>query len=335
MSIVLLFNFHISMAKGNMFLGMARGKVGDVVFYRADGQQLSRVRNRNPRNPRSNAQLFQRAIMATVVQAYTAGKAIFDHSFQGYSVGAQNQREFLKRNAKMLRELIATDINTPITTNDQKGRVVAPGVSTPAINPFIISAGTYDQNLFTVNGGAFKLPEPSEGESVKNYATRLNLLPGDIYTIVCLSPRNDDAYVSSVYDDVLASQPIVDFMYARLIVKTNLTSETALAEYGQLFEVEVGGVGVDSAQNISEWAVVDQPITSIVGNPDAYRTSGAIGIIRSRRDQDLRSNSSLVVNYGSDAETMFGIASDYLLDVWKAGTVPIGDSDLILEGGEG
>lgn len=75
------------MAKGNMFLGMARGKVGDVVFYRADGQQLSRVRNRNPRNPRTNAQLFQRAIMATVVQAYAAGKELFDHSFQGFQSG--------------------------------------------------------------------------------------------------------------------------------------------------------------------------------------------------------------------------------------------------------
>ena len=137
------------MAKGNMFLGMARGKVGDVVFYRADGQQLSRVRNRNPRNPRSDAQLFQRAIMATTVQAYTAGKAIFDHSFQGYSVGAQNQREFLKRNAKMLRELIATDINTPIATNQQKARVVAPGVSMPVPNAYVISRGTYDQSLFS------------------------------------------------------------------------------------------------------------------------------------------------------------------------------------------
>ena len=321
------------MAKGNMFLGMARGKVGDVVFYRADGQQLSRVRNRNPRNPRSNAQLFQRAIMASVVQAYTAGKAIFDHSFQGYSVGAQNQREFIKRNAKMLRELIAADINTPITTNDQKGRVVAPGVSTPAINPFVISSGTYDQNLFIAEGGAFKLPVPTKGETVKNYAERNNLVSGDIFTIVCLSPRKADAYVSNVWDDVLASQPVVDFMFARLTVKANLTSETALTEYGQLFDIETAGIGVDTPQQISEWPFEDNAFTSIVADPDSYRASGAIGIIRSRKDQDLRSNSSLIVNYGSNAETMFGIASDYLLDAWRAGTSSIGDSDLILEGG--
>lgn len=324
------------MAKGNMFLGMARGKIGDVVFYRADGQQLSRVRNRNPRNPRSNAQLFQRAIMATVVQAYTAGKVIFDHSFQGYSVGAQNQREFLKRNAKMLRELIATDINTPITTNEQKGRVVAPGVSTPAINPFLVSVGTYDQNLFEVNNGACKIPEPQENETVKNYAERHNLIAGDIYTIVSLAPRKEDAYVSNAYDDVLASQPIVDFMYVRLIVKSGLESDNdKLMEYGQLFDVEVGGNGVQIQQQVEEWAVIDQSITAIAQNPDAYRASGAIGVIRSRKDMDLRSNSSLSVRYGTDAESMFGIASDYVLDAWRAGTSSIGNSDLILEGGEG
>lgn len=323
------------MAKGNMFLGMARGKVGDVVFYRADGQQLSRVRNRNPRNPRSNAQLYQRAIMATVVQAYTAGKAIFDHSFQGYSVGAQNQREFMKRNTKLLRELVAADINTPIATNQQKGRVVAPGISTPAIDPFVISSGSYDQNLFTEVEGGFKLPETTENETVKAYAVRNNLIAGDIYTIVCMLPKKVDAYVSNVYDDVLASQPYVDFMFARLAVKSDLTAETALTTISQLFDIEVGGVGVASAEELGEMPVNVEVIQRIEADDEAYLPSGgAIGVIRSRKDLDLRSNSSLVVRYGSNAESMFGIASDYLLDVWKSGTQSIGDSDLILEGGD-
>lgn len=322
------------MAKGNMFLGMARGKVGDVVFYRADGQQLSRVRNRNPRNPRTNPQLFQRAIMATVVQAYTAGKAIFDHSFQDYSVGAQNQREFIKRNAKMLRELIAADINTPIATNEQKGRVVAPGVSTPAINPFVISSGSYDQNLFKLVNGAYQLPETTNDETVKAYAERNKLIAGDIYTIVAMAPKVKDAYVSNVYDDVLASQPFVDFMFVRLTVKSDLTSTSKLSGYSQLFEMEVGGIGVKSAEMVADWGIATKlGVPALVATPEEYRASGAIGVIRSRKDQDLRSNSSLVVRYGNDAESMFGIASDYLLDAWQSGTQPIGDSDLILEGG--
>ena len=75
------------MSKGNLFQGMARGSVGDVTFTRVNGQQVARVRNRKPKNPRTNKQLYQRAIMATVMRAYSAGRAIFDHSFEGVKFG--------------------------------------------------------------------------------------------------------------------------------------------------------------------------------------------------------------------------------------------------------
>lgn len=324
------------MAKGNMFLGMARGKVGDVVFYRADGQQLSRVRNRNPRNPRTNPQLFQRAIMATVVQAYTAGKSIFDHSFQGYSVGAQNQREFLKRNAKMLRELIATDINTPIATNQQKARVVAPGVSMPVPNAYVIAHGTYDQTLFSYENRLYTLPSTTDNEKVNEYASRNNLLAGDIYTFVMFAARVNIEYQSPLWDDVLASQNACDFGFVRLIVKDVSGVSDVLSRYGQLFEIETSGNGVLIPEYVGQILINDAlSLGNFFSNEEVYLNTGAIGLIRSRRDQDLRSNSVMNMIYGEDAENMFGIASDYLLDTWRSGTVPIGDSDLILEGGEG
>lgn len=327
------------MAKGNMFLGMARGKVGDVVFYRADGQQLSRVRNRNPRNPRSNAQLFQRAIMATIVQAYTAGKAIFDHSFQGYSVGAQNQREFLKRNAKLLRETVAADINTPITTNQQKGRVVAPGVSSPVPFAYEISSGTYQQTIFTESnlGTTYSLPmiNDGDGETAKAYFERVGFTVGDIYTFVMFVPNENVLYQSNLWDDVLASQNACSFGYVRLIVKDASSDETPLTKISQLFEIECVGPFVKSAQDLGDLTLTSFSIESLSVENSGYYTTGALGLIRSRRDQDLRSNSKMLVSYGVDAEDMFGIASDYILDAWKSGTASIGESDLILEGGEG
>ena len=74
-------------------------------------------------------------------------------------------------------------------------------------------------------------------------------------------------------------------------------------------------------------------VLTVLDNPNDYLPSGAIGMIRSRKDQDLRSNSVLNVIYGSNKESRFGIASGYLLDAWSAGSSSIGDSDLILEGG--
>lgn len=328
------------MAKGNLFQGMGRGKVGDVVFSRLNGEQISRVRNRHPKNPRSNSQLYQRAIMATVMQAYSAGKAIFDHSFEGYAVGAQNQRRFLSLNAKMLRQLVATDINTPIATNSQKARVVAPGVSIPVANPFIISRGSYQQNLFSfdANRYSFALPDPTNEETVASYAARNGLIAGDIYTFIFLAEKKDIAYQSNIHDDVLASQNYCSFGFVRLIVKDGLSNvNIAAASYGQLFTVQTSGGDWEMSNNWLNDFDIDSAV-SITGfmtkNTNEYTNTGAIGLIRSRLDQDLRSDSVLYVKYGTTADDMFGIASDYILDEWKNATTSVGDSDLILEGGD-
>lgn len=328
------------MAKGNLFQGMGRGKVGDVVFSRLNGEQISRVRNRHPKNPRSNSQLYQRAIMATVMQAYSAGKAIFDHSFEGYAVGAQNQRRFLSLNAKMLRQLVATDINTPLTGNNQKARVVAPGVSVPVANPFIISRGSYQQTLFEQDpaDGSYALPAPRTAETVAAYASRNNLIAGDIYTFILFAIKKDIAYQSNLFDDVLASQNYCSFGWVRLIVKENLSSvNTAVNNFADLFEVQTSGGDFAVTQTTLAGFGMDYSIDMsalIVNNASSYTNTGAIGLIRSRLDQDLRSDSTMHVIYGTTADDMFGIASEYILDEWKNATTSVGDSDLILEGGD-
>lgn len=60
----------ITMAKGNMLLGYARGKVGSLVFARRKGEQITRARNFAPANPRTNAQMSQRMKMYAPVQLY-------------------------------------------------------------------------------------------------------------------------------------------------------------------------------------------------------------------------------------------------------------------------
>lgn len=328
------------MAKGNLFQGMGRGKVGDVVFSRLNGEQISRVRNRHPKNPRSNSQLYQRAIMATVMQAYSAGKAIFDHSFEGYAVGAQNQRRFLSLNAKMLRQLVATDINTPLTGNAQKARVVAPGVSVPVAAPFIISRGSYQQNVFSFDddNADFTMPAARNAETVAQYVSRIGLIAGDIYTFVMLAIKKDIAYQSNLFDDVLASQNYCSFGWVRLIVKENLSSiTTAVQNMSQLFDVQTSGGDFNVTSTTLAGIQVDDSLDMsklIVANKDAYTFTGGIGLIRSRLDQDLRSDSTMAVKYGSNADDMFGIASEYILDEWKNATTSVGDSDLILEGGD-
>lgn len=68
------------MSKKNMLLGVATGKVGDLVFYRAGGEQRTRTRV-TPANPRSYNQQVQRSKIAEIVNAYRAMSVLLKETF--------------------------------------------------------------------------------------------------------------------------------------------------------------------------------------------------------------------------------------------------------------
>lgn len=91
------------MAKGNLFLGTARRSVGDVVLYRRNGNQVSRVRVRKIANPRSDGQALQRSYMAAVSKFYSFFKSPLEKSWQGLN-RSQSQSAFLKANNNLVRQ---------------------------------------------------------------------------------------------------------------------------------------------------------------------------------------------------------------------------------------
>lgn len=96
------------MSKGNMLLGMARGKVGDLVFTRRNGEQITRPRVRVVNNPKTEGQQIQRMIFASVIWAYQKMKSVCDHSFEGVKYGADSQARFMSENLKVLRAYYPT-----------------------------------------------------------------------------------------------------------------------------------------------------------------------------------------------------------------------------------
>lgn len=87
------------MAKGNIILGYLRGSIGDITFFRAKGQQLSRARNRAPANPRTAAQMDQRAKMACAVKFYSqVGTNFFKYAFEGKKDKESYFNAFVKNN---------------------------------------------------------------------------------------------------------------------------------------------------------------------------------------------------------------------------------------------
>lgn len=337
------------MAKGNMLQGMATGKLGDVVFARANGEQISRVRNRHPKNPRTNKQMYQRAVMATVMQAYSAGQEIFNHAFQGKSVGAENQRAFLSKNSKLLRGLIAAELEAGTSALNCNAAVVAPGAITPVPNEYMISEGTYPQNFFGWDevDYDFGVPDATEGETVAQYAQRNGLIAGDIYTFVAMvisdstpsfTVRGVTTATKGAYKP--ESQYPCVFAYMRLQVKdvTSVVTPMAEATLGTIFELTASR---NASSSIMGASVGDSiPVTDIVSSnqfPAITNGLASIGVIRSRLDQDLRSTSFMHVasSVGGRAnDGMYGITSPLALAAWQQGTEALGDSDLILEGGD-
>lgn len=301
---------------------MARGKVGDVVFYRMNGWQMSRVRNRNPKNPRSNEQLYQRAVIATTMKAYSAGKEIFDHAFQGYTVGEGCMRRFNSLNARILREELSTDIQQNRTADNAVGRFVAPkSLSATPIIGMQVSEGTLVNSLFVTdeNAGVYTFKTASNFSSIQ---------AGDIYTFVFMVANLDQITYSNPWGGPNdANQYYTSFGWVRLIVKDNRepTGESGGWLYKDMFEIQQGGMRVTFNGNASFQSNSEVPLTF---NQENY--GGVMACIRSRNDVDLRSTEYMVPIHSK----AFGISSPFVLEVWINEIQKIGESELILEGGD-
>ena len=315
------------MAKGNLFLGMGRGSVGDVTFYRADGQQLSRARNRKPRNPKSNAQLIQRAISATIVQAYKAGSVIFDHSFEGKSVPAGSQRAFLSTNMRKLRQQVLAEIESPMTVDETAASVVSPRSVYPVPNSYRISEGSLIQNVFRVASGEednlVVVPVAYEQtETVSAFFSRLNVVAGDIFTIVSFGvPAGSRSDLAN---------PQCAFGFMRLKLKESALTSTTLmnaATFQDVFTIDSAGANLPADRNLE--AGISIADLDIAGNG-----KGSIGVIRSNGSSGLRSSSDMfTIQEVVGSENEWGVASKNLLTAWSEDSGSV-DSELILEGGQ-
>lgn len=126
-----------------MILGTARGKLGDVVFYRTGGEQRFRTRVK-PTNPQTNAQVLQRIVVATVVKSYADLVEICDHAFQNFEGKAKNQERFMRLNIKKLRTIALYNVKSwsPLRLDaDNYGNWNLKESIKTKVNPYIISEG--------------------------------------------------------------------------------------------------------------------------------------------------------------------------------------------------
>lgn len=300
------------MAKGNMLLGYARGKVGDLVFTRRNGEQVTRPRVRVVNNPKTEGQQIQRMIFASVIAAYSRMKSICDHSFEGVKYGADSQAKFMSENLKRLRAFYPKDQdpnNKPIDSmafvlpNDKAmagtGLIIARG-SIPAP-----TANVGDDGVLTSFGTS-----AAEDRNTGSVLEGLGALPGDQITACAIrSIGNGYAFAKSRY--VVRADA----------TKNELEDAWNALGIGGVFDADKTEINPDVTIVVSQdGATYPIMVSNVKGD------IVAAAIIISRRDESgnwLRSDAIL---YNATDEAAFYSAA-YALPYWQFSGTDIATDD--------
>ena len=331
------------MGKGNLLQGMGRGKLGDTVFYRQNGSQMFRVRNRMVKNPKSTGQQIQRSLMATVTKAYSQLRVICDHSFENVAYGAASQSFFVKKNLDLLRKaaFAYTENNLSGIGEYNMPYIVAPGsVATVCPNKLIISEGSLQQTAFGIAEGkpnssmnVFVANNPTGNKKLKQY---LEDLGNKMYTLVVI--RAISPIVGTAADKQGHALWNTEVLYSR--IKRNdvvLSAEDAEGNY--------------TADKVSKYITIETNMKEddklkdwFTGSSAFTKNDIACCVIASAWNgiKWLRSTESLVVNLqGNIGEnktpvvgSAFGLDFAFGLGLWTNTNTSMVTSDKLLNGGK-
>ena len=166
------------MAKGNMFLSQARGKVGSVVFSVIKGQQVERVYNPSPANPRTNGQQAQRSLLANMTKFYKRGtKNFYKFAYEDRTIRESDFNAFARKNTMR-------GVYMPKELYDHAG--------TPALGKYIVSDGSIATNIadyFSGENYGVLVPGTTAITTVGQLSAALmtqspGIASGDIFTMV-------------------------------------------------------------------------------------------------------------------------------------------------------
>lgn len=294
-----------------MLLGHARGKVGDLVFSRVNGQQVTRARAAVVKNPQTEAQMIQRILLNTVIQAYSRMSEICDHSFEGVPVGQPSMSVFMKRNLAMLRQHISYEVDIAGHLFDEIYSFSPIGSNEFTINPFVLSSGSLPVvNLTEVDvfsGASFAVTAAGETLTYNDVITSLGLNRGDQLTFIS----------QQAWTDRRAA-----FNYARVILDPRDTDGTALP----LDTPFLNGAAINMPNPRNEGV---QLVYSYASGSFTFqmsdRSQWGAAVIVSRQKTDgtwLRSNASLVLDPNFQTVT-YARSLQECLDLFAAGSIDV------------
>lgn len=281
-----------------MLLGLARKKLGDVVFYRSEGQQRSRVRVRDIKNPRSAKQSLQRMILATAAKMAAAYEPLVNHSFEGVAVGVASVRHFRSMAMQNLRAAASLSVSenpdAPVADYAIKG---APIVG--ALNGLPISRGSLGMKSPSFNANedfGFNINLPlatiTTQAMYEEELAKLGLVPGDQLTLVELL-INTSIPVATFGQESNFAQGV---RYARVTFKSELPENFS----GSLVtEAGINPALIESQQGNMDVSVDEQGFISFTLEAVGFNGVMAACLIRSQKEQNGKfkySNANMVAN---------------------------------------
>lgn len=284
-----------------MLLGYARGKVGDLVFTRRNGEQVTRPRVRVVNNPKTEGQMIQRMIFASVIAAYTRMKSICDHSFEGVKYGADSQAKFMSENLRRLRAFYPTSADPTALAQTQPANGMAfslPNDRAAAGTGLIIAKGS--------------LAAPTPAISAAGVLTGFGLAPADIKISSVL------AALGAVPGDQITIVGLLDlgdgyhFVKSRYVVDVDATDEQLAANWTP----NGTAAAFDAEKTIVSTLKLKAAANSQATIEDDSGEEVAVGIIISRRDESGNWMRSDAILYNTQDEAP-QYQADYALPYWQ------------------
>lgn len=253
-----------------------------------------------PKNPNSETQRIQRVIIGTVGKAYARMKAITDHSFEGYTNGAQCMNRFRKLNANRLRAHIASEL----AKGTDMSSIYDLNKAGLALNNYIMSEGSLPlvkTSLDYRRGLITQIPYDTENlPTYQDVANSLGLKRGDQLTVIILD------------GDFNTGKGFI-FQYARIILSPYVNGSSAA--FNTPFITITGGKAYLNAPNPRNQGV--EKLTFGVSPDDTLLMTlsnnnvpfaGCIIASRKVNNDWLRSNSELVMDSSNSLAAGFEVS---------------------------
>lgn len=214
-----------------MFVGTAKGKVGNLVLSKFHGEQVTKAYQPTVANPKSYGQMYQRARFANAVKFYKrATQAFFSFAFEDKKITESDFNAFMRHNVSnslIVNRANYLDPSYPALGNNW--RLSDGSLTIPHTITFPNDGGMQLDLGFPVGGSGSTVADVSEA-LVKGGAQN-----GDIFTLVLIRQSTTTLYNLTEGSSETTVNGAPSWHIMQFIINTNdTTALTAVATLGNL-----------------------------------------------------------------------------------------------------